>query len=753
MATKLATGQPAMVAGQHSAGIFADMTVDGPVIGTLVVIVDRAKNLPSRKSMGKQNPYCAARLGKEANKTDTDKRGGQTPKWDQELRFTVHDSLDYHNLKVSVFSEDKKTDLIGEAWVKLDSVITAGGGKSDLWQTLNCKGKYAGEIRIELTYYDSRPKPEKKSTPQLDDALSRQISAEKVKRRPLPGGSRAPLTPDTIPEPLAPGRARHGPRDFRTPPRANSMPPETIPTHTPVQPDLRYQQDVYGSSPSARDQDLPIPIHAEYQDKYSVEEYDQYSQPDFLPTLPPLAPRQRMTTQQERFAPAQKQMRAWQDQQVSPQHYTDEYDTPPRPPNHSRSTSALPSPYSPVSPVSPEHNMSRLPEISQMRPVSRGQQYISNSSPLQTIERSYDQYQSSPLQPRRAPDGRPLMSDIESPPRRAPDGRPIMNDMDTFRTSPGRNHPSQPRQSFGAVPQQYRQQPHPLSQEMPHEREQIHPTSAAEVDRYRNDLDRNAITPIIRPRAISPARQAPEAQRQEPERRRKSVYSIQNPVRAFESSDLNPLSHSRSDSQVNNLSGRPGFPEKTVITGWDGREIDPSDHLPIASWAPEPESKGQNKAYGLGRDRDFGPRTEQNNNNRLGKDVVVNVHRRGQSVDATQSSTIKARLVKKSAPASSPIQPLREHPNYNPIPDPYAQQEYSHHFANSSPDGMQSRYDEYPQSYNAPNLPPKVPLGHGRDALSREIASIDLGAGSRARAAAPTAYVPVRSHRDRNSFY
>jgi Ca2+-dependent lipid-binding protein len=67
--------------GAHTAGIFADMTVDGPEIGTLVIIVDRAKNLPNRKSIGKQDPYCAARLGKEAKKTETDRRGGQTPKW------------------------------------------------------------------------------------------------------------------------------------------------------------------------------------------------------------------------------------------------------------------------------------------------------------------------------------------------------------------------------------------------------------------------------------------------------------------------------------------------------------------------------------------------------------------------------------------------------------------------------------------------------------------------------------------------
>lgn len=77
----MATPDFAALNGMHTAGIYSDMTVDGPEIGTLVVIVDRAKNLPNRKTMGKQDPYCAARLGKEAKKTETDKRGGQTPKW------------------------------------------------------------------------------------------------------------------------------------------------------------------------------------------------------------------------------------------------------------------------------------------------------------------------------------------------------------------------------------------------------------------------------------------------------------------------------------------------------------------------------------------------------------------------------------------------------------------------------------------------------------------------------------------------
>ena len=87
MASKAAIA--AFGGGAHTAGIYADMTVDGPEIGTLVIIVDRAKNLPNRKTMGKQDPYCAARLGKEAKKTETDRRGGQTPKWCVSYEFPL----------------------------------------------------------------------------------------------------------------------------------------------------------------------------------------------------------------------------------------------------------------------------------------------------------------------------------------------------------------------------------------------------------------------------------------------------------------------------------------------------------------------------------------------------------------------------------------------------------------------------------------------------------------------------------------
>ncbi|KAF8429603.1 C2 domain-containing protein, partial [Tirmania nivea] len=111
------------------------------------------KNLPNRKTLGKQDPYCVARLGKEAKRTESDKRGGQTPKWDKELRFEVRDSPDYRTLKLTCFNDDKKTDLIGECIIRLDKILISGGGQDDGWRQLHFRGKYAGEIRAEITFY------------------------------------------------------------------------------------------------------------------------------------------------------------------------------------------------------------------------------------------------------------------------------------------------------------------------------------------------------------------------------------------------------------------------------------------------------------------------------------------------------------------------------------------------------------------------------------------------------------------------
>ncbi|KAI1140451.1 hypothetical protein F5Y05DRAFT_318692 [Hypoxylon sp. FL0543] len=267
MATKTKLSNP--LNGMHTAGIYSDMSIDGPEIGTLVLIVDRAKNLPNRKTIGKQDPYCAARLAKEAKKTTTDIRGGQTPKWDQELRFTVHDSPDYYQLKLSVFNDDRKTELIGETWIDLRDIIVRGGGQSDQWHSLNCKGKYAGEVRIEITYYDSRPKPEKPaakpnavaSNSDVDPAGSPQKTA--VKRRPLPSD---PVT-GQAPSPAVADQVHTPPRPQPIPPTSfasNQPPPQAVEYSTSPSSRLSIQPDQYSPAHPSGSQYSTPPHRADH---------------------------------------------------------------------------------------------------------------------------------------------------------------------------------------------------------------------------------------------------------------------------------------------------------------------------------------------------------------------------------------------------------------------------------------------------------------------------------------------------------
>ncbi|RAL65869.1 hypothetical protein DID88_005532 [Monilinia fructigena] len=224
----------------------------------LLLLIER-RTYQIERRLGSKILIALLDWARKQKKTETDKRGGQTPRWDQELRFTVHDSPDYYQLKVSVFNDDKRTDLIGETWVNLQDVIVAGGGQSDVWHNLNFKGKYAGEIRVEITYYDKRPKPEKlerkepkpspstitpsTSTQSITDFGSvsgsgsaregvsgpRQLGVKPVvKRRPLPSDpiTGAPAQPPVAAVAPAPAPvAAPPPADVtRTPPRGYQVP-------------------------------------------------------------------------------------------------------------------------------------------------------------------------------------------------------------------------------------------------------------------------------------------------------------------------------------------------------------------------------------------------------------------------------------------------------------------------------------------------------------------------------------------------
>ncbi|KAL2822165.1 hypothetical protein BDW59DRAFT_149726 [Aspergillus cavernicola] len=339
----MAAKPPRMTNVNHAAGIFADMSVDGPAIGTLVAIVDRAKNLPNRKTMGKQNPYCAARLGKEARKTDTDLRGGQTPRWDQELRFTVHESPDYFKLKLSVFNDDKRTDLIGETWIDLKDLIIHGGSQSDQWHPLQFRGKYAGEIRLEMTYYDTRPEDEaviERRTQATDKPIKHSISMapvstvssssssslsgprqlKEVKRRPLlidPTGSNAQRP--------APEKAYSSPAPLPVQPYSRPAPHETIPT-PPSSSGLDYAHAPRHTAPPEAQFDPPHGLPSPAMRPARTYETPDDFQRDWAPTaapahhVPPAGPlrRQHQGYPQEQLYPSNRDRAEPQDHYARP---------------------------------------------------------------------------------------------------------------------------------------------------------------------------------------------------------------------------------------------------------------------------------------------------------------------------------------------------------------------------------------------------------------------------------------------------
>ncbi|GAC95010.1 hypothetical protein PHSY_002583 [Pseudozyma hubeiensis SY62] len=162
--------------------------------GTLVCVVLKARNLPNKKSIGKQDPYTVLSMGQEQQKTKPDKRGGQHPTWDEQLHFEVYEDMEdaltsastndtgsgsgskatsassaatikakggKKVLKVACYADDsKEPEFIGEGLVDLTDTLKTG--EFDEWVTIKAKDRYAGEVYLELTFYSSAAPPKKR---------------------------------------------------------------------------------------------------------------------------------------------------------------------------------------------------------------------------------------------------------------------------------------------------------------------------------------------------------------------------------------------------------------------------------------------------------------------------------------------------------------------------------------------------------------------------------------------------------------
>ncbi|KAK4040277.1 hypothetical protein C8A01DRAFT_35697 [Parachaetomium inaequale] len=707
MTTKVTKAHP-LNGGMHTAGIFSDMTVDGPEIGTLVLVVDRAKNLPNRKTIGKQDPYCAARLGKEAKKTTTDIRGGQTPKWDQELRFTVHDSPDYYQLKVSVFNDDKKTELIGEAWIDLRDIVVPGGGQSDQWHQLACRGKYAGEVRIEITYYDARPKPEKpavKAKPpvvtETDPAPAAAGPRPVPKRRPLPsdpitGKSPAPPSPapelETPPRPQpnpapAPQQSDYSPapgqqyyqqpdqsRELGTPSRRADAPGQY---RTPERPDQGYsphhqqpgydRQDSYDfpqlNNTRALDDDRPPPppahrsrtgsnpsMNAAFQATPPTMRQDVLRSEAHRNSVSGSYPG-RPTYKANNSSPAGLSGTQYPDQGPPGRHYS--YDSAYEPQRTMQAT-VEDVPESPDS-SNPLRRTSGWPQSqpqSQSQPhLEQGYDMTASPAPLTLSARGSSESPRYPLDPRYQGNGYQMVAP-EIPQTESPDYAPNFGRHSEPSLPSHGSHSEQraltyrgemedtsnsyavPPVPASLVPGIDRNIAQEISERINQDRRQPPtrgytqalvetPRGRLMNDRYGNDASAvaynappahsrspvmytngpstSSVNVVIKSRAYSP--NPPRDPSPNPHHqhtiRRKSV-SPRPPVenRQLSSIPFGPDSYEALNPNTSSAalkdaaSSRPDYSEATgkIITH-DGREVDPSDHLPMETWAPEPEPK------------------------------------------------------------------------------------------------------------------------------------------------------------------
>ncbi|KAH8693894.1 hypothetical protein BGW36DRAFT_345754 [Talaromyces proteolyticus] len=865
----------------HTAGIYADMSVDGPQIGTLVVIFDRAKNLPNRKTIGKQNPYVAARLGKEAKKTETDMRGGQTPRWDQEIRFTVHESPDYFQLKISVFNDDKKTDLIGETWVDLHSLIIPGGSQSDSWHELKFKNKYAGDIRMEMTYYDTRPEdeavierrtvvPEKtllKSSPVApggSSTLSGPRQFRPVKRRPLPEdptgapASRAPVVQE-YPPPAPVNSMPPRPQDYGPPPSTSSrLPPEMHPSRVQSNSNDRYvsenntgatqdqhagpyyqsyqeprhayndhrdyppgdynqqrqlslpEPSNYPHDADSRDVDPRVDPHGgnsyddyEQHSRHSPHQYSstntfdngQYSveplshppgsrssqaQSHVYPVTPQAGP-----VAEQNVVPVHAPTHVWQDRhRQSPlRHHVaaeerptyaamqptveDENDEgpPPPPPVHRSSASpavqrpaASPTykPYSqeygsqnadprdykgpsailpadqdiplPIIKPTPQGGTRAFPEHPDSVPSSLIAGYVGTTTEVDTTGPGYPDYRVS----------------------RVPVSAPPQTDLGYANEVPQTQTALQPLRRSPA--------PAPAHAPMPNDESHIHRKSPS-------------VSPSPRPlsyrKSISP---------RPPSRDNREVSSIPFSPDSFDS--LNPR---RSPSATRETRSRYETPEREMdntkytdtgmedvpIIGDDGRVIDPSDHLPSETWAPEPEKKKkpeviirfkhnpQNASYSArSSPREYyhsNPTTPESTNRHTvrpwGNHKASPGQQSRQAYDHSVPTTYTPPRPGSGSRDYDRNEPYSHQRNHS---TPVTYNTPSRHRSvspNPSPQGSPL----YSYGNSGPPIPAKVPIatpvsnnyhGSGMDALSQEIQSIDIGSGVYEPSRAVRKYAP-----------
>ena len=773
------------------------------------------------------------------------------------MRFTVHDSPDYYQLKVSVFNDDKKTELIGETWIALDQIIVPGGKTNDVWHNLNCKGRYAGDIRIELTYYDTRPRDVKAEergqmapVGGVMDKGSNSVGGPRqpksFKRRPLPadptnssGSLPMSHTPPTTNQRYAesPDESRFGstpPPDRRLQRMQDSQTGVSLLGHgnqhqgpygdgittAPVlqNPEISQldmydtaSQDGYGQGNNHMLSQSPyneqLYSRQADDDVAYIEEWQArpFAQPlqngtvhsNSSPALMDAQPRQNGLPPKEYYGSSPPEscgydeipIREARQDAYSGWPNTDEADaddhgSPPPPPVHrnsgltsSHSQVRAPSEaYSPIpvtaplnirnarssitaSPLSQVHsnssNTDYPPSISPSSSQIRSKPYPSGSSRTSYIQLEHQQSQS------------PIRDyDQSMPLSLIPGYEPSIAEDESERII-HEKHMNSRQHCIDRPVAQY-----PLaSAPIPPSRSQPMPRDVENVQHRRAH---RSSAPIYNPQAVNPDPRTPVRKSVSPqpgsapsERRVSDIpfspdsYDAFNPSIGAAGSVNQPGARYNTPEQAMETSRLHERQEKLgdgPIIGNDGRIIDPSDHLPTDTWAPEPEPKVPRKGPEVtvrfrqspqGAQPMPAARRHEARPHSLSNPIYAH-----SPENVSPTATNRARLQKKSSLA---MVPLASSPIVPPTNNTTASSPIVPTINNTTPRNLMARspasgpplreHENYVGYANSPmyatyshrNIPPqvpgKIPIGAAQEAwstnaLSEELRSIDIGVGS-----------------------
>ena len=788
---------------------------------------------------------------------------------DQELRFTVHESPDYFKLKMSVFNDDKKTEMIGESWIDLDTIIAPGGGQHDLWQNLNCKGRYAGEIRIELTYYDTRPREatQESRTPSTrskevsensGDRLSGPRQPRPPKRRPLP--SEPTAAAPSLNEPQGPSythhdmQARHSSSDasrrsrrhmetpldepdngyyqptshqheIDTPDHLSNRnrdnhngysqwqdPYATNDTEAPYDPRTRAQQSSLSQSPSGLSsfdhaynhhvsevdfQHAPIDDSGSNLSRFHDDNIDPrlYHEPLRDHSATSQIPSRYDIDDSHVVSPVSKNNSydhtlarrhttdSWNDGYVSPIH--DDEEPPPPPPAHGRRDRQH----------SPQRS-SGWDEMTQdiAAPAdSRGSRdgVAKGSSQPGQVGSPYHSFTSSRSQPLIS--ARPSKVVDRSPNHQShfsQPGSPIKDYGGVLPSSlvPGyENKPAvesteRPSQEQSRNRQRYQWQPQDTRREMPSEQQTSHFAQQPEIQRLAHErrAHRNSAPVVMKPITMTPDPQrplrksvSPQPKLHTPQPQRTGVpfspdfFDAFNPSLSQSSSVNDPGARYETPAgakEATRQAERQAALGDGPIIGSDGRIIDPSDHLPTDTWAPEPEAKPPRKGPEVTLKFRHSPQGAQamppSGVRRPLAETRPNASpprlQQHMSADSSPAPTQRARLQKKFGGASpqhyqhnsSPAVPTM---NSSPLArGPFPRAAASDYPSYGASPNENARYGSSPQAAYTPThrsgapppVPGKIPLDgrfddNGTDvsALSDEMSRINIDAGGRPRRA------------------